>query len=61
MRAILRRVPSADDISRNSAKIGGFFTGIVLPLILAALFVVAYTGHGLGESPAPPPAIYPNF
>lgn len=61
MQAILRRIPSTDDLTRNRGKIGGFAAGVIGTLVLAAFIQVAYTGRGLSEEPAPAPVIYPNF
>ena len=61
MQAILRRIPTADDLHRNRAKIAGFVFGLLAPTMLAALIVVVYTGHGLWVTPASPPPVYPNF
>jgi len=61
MRAILRRLPTVDDLHRHRAKIAGFVFGLLAPVMLAALFVVTYTGHGILVTPASPPPVYPNF
>ena len=61
MRRLARLLPTAEGLDRNKAKIAGFAAGIVVPLVLVALFTVIYTGHGLGETPVPLPPIYPNF
>lgn len=61
MRAILRRLPTADDIHRNRAKIAGLLFGLAAPALLAMLFIVVYTGHGLWVTPSAPPPVYPNF
>lgn len=62
MRRLARFLPTADGIARNRAKIGGFAAGIVLPLIVAGLGIVAYTGQGLSETaPVAAEVIYPNL
>ncbi|MEL6643923.1 MAG: hypothetical protein AAFQ79_08315 [Pseudomonadota bacterium] len=61
MQAIMRRIPSQDDLHRNRAKLAGFGAGIVVPLAVAAFFNVTFTGYGLSEEPTPPPVIYPNW
>ena len=61
MRRLARLLPTAEGLDRNKAKIAGFVAGVVVPLVLVALFTVIYTGHGLGETPVPVPPIYPNF
>ena len=61
MRSILMRLPTADDLHRNRAKIAGFVFGLVAPVMLAALFIVTYTGHGIFITPVSPPPVYPNF
>lgn len=61
MRRLARLVPTADGLDRNKAKIAGFVAGVVVPLVLVALFTVIYTGHGLSETPVSLPPIYPNF
>jgi len=61
MQAILRRIPTAEDLSRNSAKIGGFAAGALGTLVIVLFFQVLYTGYGLSEDPTPAPVIYPNF
>jgi len=55
------RLPTADDLHRNRAKIAGFVFGLVAPVMLAALFIVTYTGHGIFITPVSPPPVYPNF
>lgn len=61
MQAILRRLPTAEGIERNRAKIAGFVVGVIAPLLIAGVFVTAYMGHGLFVTPEPPPPIYPNW
>ncbi|MEM9972756.1 MAG: hypothetical protein AAF771_01150 [Pseudomonadota bacterium] len=61
MQAIMRRFPSSDDLQRNKGKLAGFAAGVIVPLIIVALFQVAYTGYGLSEDPTPATVIYPNF
>jgi hypothetical protein len=61
MDRIARFVPSVEDLDRNRGKIAGFLVGVAVPLVLAALFVVIYTGHGFGETPVSRPPVYPNF
>ena len=61
MRRIASLVPTAGDLDRNKAKIAGFVVGVVVPLLIVALFTVIYTGYGFGETPAVRPPIYPNF
>jgi hypothetical protein len=61
MRRLARLLPTAEGFERNKAKIAGFAAGVVVPLVVVALFTVLYTGHGLSETPVPLPPIYPNF
>lgn len=61
MRRLARVLPTPAGIARNQAKIAGFAFGVLAPLMLAALFIVAYTGHGLWVTPVSPPPVYPNF
>jgi hypothetical protein len=63
MRRLARLLPTSEGIARNRAKIAGFAAGIVLPLIVAGLGIVAYTGQGLSETGTRASAeiVYPNF
>ena len=61
MRRLASLVPTAEGIDRHKAKIAGFAAGVVAPLMLPALFIVIYTGHGITETPQPLPPIYPNW
>jgi hypothetical protein len=61
MRRLANLLPTAEGIARNRAKIAGFAAGVVGPLLVVALFIVIYTGHGILEQPVPLPPIYPNF
>ncbi len=61
MQALLRRIPTAEQIDRNKSKIAGFTAGLVVPIV-AVLFVHAVrTGEGLYEPPREPVVIYPNL
>jgi len=61
MQRLLQWIPTAGDLYRNRARIAGFAFGIFVPLVLGALFVVIYTGHGIGVTPPAPPPVYPDF
>lgn len=61
MQAILRRIPSLDDIAHHKAKIAGFAAGILGTLLLSLFFGVLYSGHGIFTDPEPGEVVYPNF
>jgi hypothetical protein len=61
MQAILARLPDPDSFRRHRGKIAGFAAGLVVPVVLALLFQVIYTGYGIGETPVLPQPVYPNF
>ena len=61
MQAILRRIPTLDDIAPHRAKIAGFAAGVLGTLMLSLLFGVIYSGHGIFTEPQPGEVIYPNF
>jgi hypothetical protein len=61
MQAILARLPDSESFRRNRGKIAGFAAGVVVPILVVLLFQVIYTGHGIAETPVPPPPVYPNF
>lgn len=61
MQAILRRLFDPAFFERNGARIGGFVAGAMGTLMLALLFSVIYTGHGIGQEPPRPEIVYPNF
>ncbi|NNF25052.1 MAG: hypothetical protein HKN63_09655 [Rhodobacteraceae bacterium] len=61
MQAILSRLPSADSLHANRAKLAGLAAGIVGTLVLTTFAQVLYTGQGIGEDPAPAPVVYPKL
>lgn len=61
MQAILRRIPSAEDIERNKAKIAGAVTGAFGTLAVMGLVHVSFTGVGLFEERPTQPPIYTDF
>ena len=46
-----------DTLPPAAARIGGFAVGVLLPLLLAGLFAVAF-GGGLSDTPAAPEPVY---
>ncbi len=61
MQAILRRIPSSDDIARHRAKIAGFAAGALGTIMLSLFVGVLYSGYGIFTDPEPGEVIYPNF
>jgi len=42
-------------------KLGGFFAGVALCLLLGLFAGVAFSGGGLGDPRSTPPQVYTNF
>lgn len=62
MQAITRRLPTAEQIDRNKAKLAGFAAGIAGPLVLALFMGVVYTGESAFVEPRPDETpVYPVF
>ncbi|MDU8943216.1 hypothetical protein [Ovoidimarina sediminis] len=61
MQAILRRLPTSEQIERNKAKLAGFAAGIVVPIVAVLFFDAVRTGEGLYQPPSEPVVIYPNL
>ena len=61
MEAILRRMPTSEQIDRNKAKLAGFAAGIVVPIVAVLFFDAVRTGEGVFYTPSDPVVIYPNL
>lgn len=51
----------SDRVWQQRGKLLGFGAGVLLPLVLAGLFLVTQRGYGISDNPPTPPQVYTDF
>ena len=61
MERLVAKLPSGEALHRRRGAFAGFATGVFVPLVIAALVLVSFRGHGIMDAEPTPPQVYTAF